>query len=481
MIEYAQNLPLFKNEVYVKVLFIWPHVKSANVNYFMPLGFGYLSANLPKSHNIRLWDGILKNQPNSKVVDEIRQFKPDVAGVSVWNFNMAAAKEVIGIIKENFPELTVVAGGPEPSGQREKILNSLGCDYAFVGEGERPYRKFLELFSDGVLTSEAKSGIAGFVYKDENGKVVCNQPRFESLEDLNYCDYETVDLNGYLDNGYMYGIHPNTNRTASIVTSRGCPFPCEYCSARLLNGPKVRTRTVESVIEEIRELHEKYRIGGFNIIDDNFTFHIDFAKEVCREIIKLGLDGVSFYSPQGVRLEFLDEELLELMKQAGWRCIVIAPESASDKTLKNMRKKIKLETVMEKMRLIKNSGMNMFGFFMIGYPGETDEDIRKTLRFARKNPFDYVLISCFQPLSGTPAYEKLLASGEIDDSHEASYTWSASYAPKGMTTGQLRLWLFWGYLRFYTSSFGRMKKLFLEVSFKRILVSTFNVARQLFR
>jgi len=219
----------------------------------------------------------------------------------------------------------------------------------------------------------------------------------------------------------------------------------------------VRTRPVESVIAEVRELHERFQIDGFNIIDDNFTFHTDYAKEVCRAILKLGLKNVSFCCPNGIRMEYLDEELVLLMKQAGWKSLFIAPESGSERTLEKMRKRINLGVVKEKLKMIKKADLKVFGFFMIGYPGETVSDIKRTIDFACRNDFDMVVFTCFQPLVGTPVYDKLLATGEIDKPPEGADYYAISYAPRSLTVTQLKTWRFWGLLRFYTSSLARLR------------------------
>ena len=452
------------------ILLIWPAVRDAELYNFLPLGLGYLGANLKEDYQVKLWDGVLGLLPNSKILDEIDLFKPDLIGISVWSFNQNAAKEIVNDIKEKYPALAIVAGGPAVSGYREKIFDIIKIDYAFAGEGEKVFRHFLELFTCNGLTYENKKKINGLIYKGENGDIVCNTPRWDSIDELKYCDYALINLNQYIANGYYYGMHSNSKRTAPVLTTRGCPFPCEFCSAHLINGRKVRTRRVESVIAEIKELYEKYNIDGFNIIDDNFTFNIEYAKQICREILNLGLKNVSFNSPNGVKVEYLDEELLNLMKQVGWEYIFIAPESGSEQTLKNMQKKVKLPVVKEKIRLIKNAGLKVFGFFIIGYPDETRMDIKETINFACQNDFDSVVFTCFQPLVGTPVYEKLLAKNELERPLEGINYFKVSYAPKGLTISQIKLLRFWALFRFYTSSFKRFANILSNFSFKRILI-----------
>lgn len=453
----------------MKVLFVWVSVNSKDPVQFLPLGIGYLAANLPQKIKVRFWDGIVSHQPNSSILRVIRKFKLDVVAFSVWNFNFSQVRETVVLIKKEFPELMIVLGGVSVSGYKNRIFEYIDADYAFAGEGEKSFAHFLELLSAKKLTVKNKRKINGLIFKDNNGSVIVNPVHWEPLGDLKYCDYKFINLNKYLKQGYYYGAHSLKARTASILTTRGCPFPCEFCSARLVNGRVVRLRPVDSVISEIKELYSQYKITGFNIIDDNFTFNMEYAKEILKEILKLGLKNVSFCCPNGVKLEYLDEELLSLMKKAGWRFIYIAPESGSVKTLKRMYKLVKLPLVKEKIRLIKKFGINVFGFFMIGYPGETEEDIKQTISFARRHDFDAVAFAYFKPLPGTPVFEKLYSSGQIGPDSSAEDYFTITYTPEALTVRQLKFWRFWGLFRFYTSSFKRFKCLFTIYPPKRFL------------
>jgi radical SAM superfamily enzyme YgiQ (UPF0313 family) len=454
----------------MKVLLVWPAVPGARLHAFLPLGLGSLAANLPEEHQVRLWDGVLERAPNASIAGEIERFAPDVVGLSVWSLNLAGAREIVAVVRERFPGLTIVAGGPAICGYGERALDVIDVDYAFAGEGERPLRRFLELVRGHGLDSQAKATIPGLIYREDGGEAVANPPVWDPLDDLKPCDYGLIRLDDYLARGYAYGMHSRAERTAPVLTTRGCPFPCEYCAARLINGTVVRAQPVQTVIAEIVGLHERFHIDGFNIIDDNFTFDRDYAKEVCRAILKLGLKDVSFCCPNGVRVECLDEELLGLMKRAGWESIFIAPESGNERTLERMEKKIQLPLVREKMELIKAAGLKVFGFFIIGYPGESADDVRMTIDFACQSPFDSVMFTCFQPLPGTPIAEKLLASGEIDKLPEGADYYQVTYAPKGMTIGQLKRLRLLGLLRFYTSSLKRLRTALFTYSLKRVVM-----------
>jgi len=452
----------------MKILFIWPAVRNAQMLNFLPLGLGCLASNLDAKHSVTLWDGVLEESGNADLLAEIRRQSPDVAAFSIWNFNIDTVKRLARQVREAFPDLAIIVGGPSVSGYGKEALSVIEADYAFVGEAEQTLPALLEALQDGTTDGKDLNEIAGLVYRTGHGDVVANAPRWPALDDLVPCDYEFINLGDYLERGYRYGIHESARRTAPVMTTRGCPFPCEYCSASLISGTKVRRRPIESVANEIRRLHEEYGIDGFNIIDDNFTFHVEYAKQVCRAILDLGLDGVSFCCPNGVKVEYLDDELLQLMKDAGWQCLFVAPESGSESTLKAMRKKIKLPEVTEKLGMIKGHGLKVFGFFMIGYPGETASDIRATIDFACRNRFDLAVFTCFQPIVGTPVYERLVDLGEIKKSAEGLDYYDVSYAPAGMSTRQLRLWRTWALMRFYAFSPHRLKTVLANYDLRRI-------------
>src|SRR3989338_1133073 len=187
-----------------------------------------------------------------------------------------------------------------------------------------------------------------------------------------------------------------------IMVTRGCPYQCEFCSAREIHGSKIRKRTIESILKEIEYLYNEYSIRGINIIDDNFTFDRNFVIEFCETIIsfKSKMPDLIFAAPNGICMKTLDNVMLNFLKKAGWESITIAPESGNDETLQKMKKGIRVEDVEHHASLIKKHNFKLLGFFIIGYPGETAEDIKKTIGFACRLPFDQITFSPFNPLPG---------------------------------------------------------------------------------
>lgn len=435
----------------------------------MPLGLGYIAANLPRRYEVRLWDGVLnRDQGNVHVLDEIERFRPDVVGVSVWVFNSGSACDLVRRIKSRFSALPVVVGGPHVSGLGGATLSLMSADYGLAGDGEKSFRRLAEAMETDAVTAELLGSIGGLIYRQPDGAIATNAPLWDAIDDLNFPDYDLLRLKDYHAQGYGSGIHRDDKLTMAITTTRGCPFKCRFCGGLLVTGRKVRKRKVESVIAEIKQLHDRFGVRWFNVVDDNLTMDLGHAKQVCREILKLKLKDVSFASSNGLRLEFLDREVLALMKEAGWEYISIAPESGSPRTLERMSKHLKLDMVKEKMALIHAAGMKVCGFFMLGYPGETVDDIKLTIDFAAENDFDIVSYQFFQPLPGTPVYDDLVAAGEIERGETNFTVLDVPYAPVGMTRAELRRWFFWAHIRTTLLNPRRLAAVMPYVTLKRL-------------
>jgi len=192
---------------------------------------------------------------------------------------------------------------------------------------------------------------------------------------------------------------------APIITSRGCPFPCTFCAARALTGRVIRYRSVENVIREIILLRDRYGVREFHIEDDNFTWKREYVIAFCREIIERDLD-LSFSLPNGIRLDSLDREVLTLMERAGFYSLAVGIESGSNRVLALMKKNLTREVIREKIELIKEcTDMRVSGFFLIGYPGETEKEIGETISFSRELPLNLASFLITMPLPGSPLWD----------------------------------------------------------------------------
>jgi len=389
--------------------------------FWFPLALALFKSNLSDQHTVEIMDCALHeiSASSEKFRDKILSFAPDIVGVSVLTLVFEEALQVLNKVKNINHDIITVAGGPHPTLYPNEIIRKDCVDFILRGEADLSFGEFVDNLDKGDTPSTR-----GLVYI-KDGEVVDNGLCIiEDLDQIKYPDYFAARLDEYWKAGYRYGGF--YGKVAPIWVTRGCPYKCKFCSSPLINGRNIRAHSIEYMMGLIKYLYLEYEIRQFTIVDDNFTFRIDYAKEFCREIIKMRNNGqfnhgIVFTTPNGVRLQKIDDELLTLMKKAGWEGVTIAPESGSARVLKLMRKGITPEMVPEAVDRIKAAGLRVRAFFIVGYPGETKNDFDETIKLIRKCKLDALAISMFHPIPGTPIYDDLvndghLVSGYIPDS-----------------------------------------------------------------
>lgn len=394
----------------IRVTLVWP--KGYLPAFSLPLPFAFLKSNLDSDRfDLQIIDCVLDgiSARDSEFGRRLREQDPDIVGVSTWSPMFPEALEILRVAKEVNPRVTTLMGGAHATSYYQKVIQFSGIDFVFRGESEKSFGTFLEEWSG---PNPDWKRVAGLAYLDD-GKVVHNEmDRPSNLDAIRPPDFDFISLEGYQKAGYRWNSPPV--QTAPLWITRGCPYLCRYCAAPQLNGRTIRKHGVEYMISEIQRLYGR-GVRWFNIIDDNFTFDIAYAKDFCRAVIALKLKGVGFGTPNGIRMERGDPELWRLMKAAGWRHLMIAPESGSAHTLALMQKNLKLDSVPKTVLDIRRAGLKVQAFFIIGYPGETPADLAETTRLIRKCKFNFVFLANFHPLPGTPVYDSLVAQGLIED------------------------------------------------------------------
>lgn len=336
------------------------------------------------------WEEIRKKIGNSKA---------EVFGISS-NFTPyhEEALEVARIIKESSPKKIVVMGGSHVTGDPERALQSPFIDYVILGEGEIRFPLLLEHVEKGAI--RLIENMEGLGYRI-NGKVKIN-PLLAFVQDLNSLPYpsrELLDLNRY---------RIKKRRFTVIITSRGCPYGCAYCSAHLVMGNSFRARKPEDILQEMMECYKRYRIEAFDIEDDNFTFDLNRAKRLMELIIgAFGEKKIELSAMNGVSFTSLDEELLKLMKKAGFRTINLSFVSSSPLTREKMRRPkspVEFDKILEN---IERVGLNVIAYAILGIPGQTIEEMVDTLIYLMGKR---VLIgpSIYYPTPGSPLFERCL-------------------------------------------------------------------------
>ena len=352
----------------------------------------------------------------------LRDFNPDMVCTSCWAPTYKEAIRILKVSKAINQEVITIIGGVQVTSYADYIIDHESCiDFMFLGESDLSFPMFVEEMDSGNMNF---TEIKGLMFKDANGNVVKNDvERTDDLDKIIIPDYKGMDLQRYVKSGYKFStLH---ERNAPVWITRGCPYRCQYCAAPQLNGRLIRAHSVEYSMKWIRYLHDEEKMDHINIIDDNFTFDINYAKEFCNAMINENI-GVTMGTPNGIRMQRLDEELVCLMKKAGWENLVVAPESGSVSTLERMKKDLKPDVVPPIVKMIRKNGLKVHGFFILGYPGDTKEDLETTLKFAQDCDFDFFFLNNFQALPGTPIFDDLVKKGEI----------KADFLPKNYSDGE---------------------------------------------
>ena len=217
------------------------------------------------------------------------------------------------------------------------------------------------------------------------------------IEELPPPAFDLLDMDAYfeLDSPWHF---PKSPKAVQFIFSRGCPYRCSYCHT--IHGKKYRGLSPTRVVDQMEELVRLHGVGEFMMVDDIFNFDLDRAKEICRQIIDRRLD-IHMQFPNGVRGDRFDEELVALMKEAGTHYMAIAIETVSEKYQRLIRKNLKIQPSLETIHWARKYKIEVCGFFMIGFPGESREEVDQTVDFAVNAPLDTIFISLVSPFKGT--------------------------------------------------------------------------------
>ncbi len=393
----------------MKVLFVRPNGKIPIVPPSM--GLMYLASVLREAgdHQPHLIDARLLDLTTDEIIARAEDFDPDVIGITSMTIEYEAAHRTAQAFKKRWPDRPVLLGGPYPSSDPDTPIQDPNIDFVFIGEADYNFVRWVEAFTgDGDF-----SQVPGIRYR-RNGEII-STPRggfIADLDELPEPAWDLIDLEKHFEKKWLVSRtmnpHQKNTRVVPLMTSRGCPFKCSYCHN--LFGKRVRKRSVDRVIAEMKMLKEKYGIEEIEFIDDIFNVDIPRAKEIFRRIIEADLQ-MNFSFPNGLRSDMFDRELLELMKQGGVYRLVFAIESGSPRIQKIMHKNLNLAKAQQNITLADKMGFFCGGFFMMGFPTETEDEIWKTINFARKSKLQTATFLIVQPFPGTEFWNQALEAG----------------------------------------------------------------------
>ncbi len=407
-----------------------------------PLNLMYLASSLENaSFSVKIVDDDLLQMGYEKVSQLAAKLNPQIIAITATTSTIKTALKYMKLIKKLLPNSLYVIGGPHPTFMPQEVLNESVLDVVVLGEGEET---LVDLTSKYIDKNSLDLGdIRGIAYQDlYHGNIKFTQPR-PLIEDLDSLPLPARHLIPF----ESYGI--SKDQSGGMITSRGCVFACGYCSSSLIMGKKFRSRSPENVVDEIEELLYKYKIRDIAFMDDTFMLNKRRANDIAQEIEDRNLD-VSFVASS--RVDMVDYNLLKKLKRSGMSTLYYGVESGSQRILNLMKKGITLKQAEDAVCSAKDAGLNVLTSFILGYPGETADDINKTIDFSIKLNPDYSQFSILTPFPGTPIYHELNKNGLISTSNWEEYTVLEpilEYEKMGLTKGMVKRKLIEAYLKFY--------------------------------
>jgi len=376
---------------------------------FPPLGLGYIVSYLRQSGvTANLVDSTFMSE--KEAVERVKSSRPDIIGIySMFSMKMPAL-QMAHLLKDSCSML--VAGGPLPSVSPECFVSDF--DAVAIGEGEKTALELVRCYESGKPISE----IEGIAYRESDqdlrGKIIYTKPRqfIKNLDSLPFPARDQFDNEAYKKHFHeKYGY-----TTTSMITSRGCPFQCDFCS-RAIFGNHFRTRTAKNVVDEMQSVQEL----GYDRIwfsDDCFTLDKKRLLSICEEMMQRQLDiGWECLS----RVDTIDKDVAFRMKQAGCVRVFFGLESGNDAILALMKKQATTSQGRKAVLTAKSAGIQVGAFFIVGYPGETNKTILDTLRFGSSLPLDYLSFTLPYPIPGTTLYERVKHKIDTEDWDERKH------------------------------------------------------------
>lgn len=425
----------------MNITLIHPFINSSSPELYLnePIGLlslaTFLRDNTKGEHNICIldlyalgYDRVVKNgryydigvsQPD-EIERLIRDRRPDIVGITC-NFTTYAKSALMlaDLVKERFPGVFVMLGGAHATMDAENILSKqCQADVVVRGEGELTFKELVERLKAGISYQD----IEGITYR--RGKEVISNPRrplMEGIETLPIPDRSFIDQDSYSNiNKKMYFLSKG-KKVASIMTSRGCPYNCRFCSTKVVWERKFRPRPAAAVIAEMKGLIDGYGIDEFLINDDQFYKDKDRVSKICDMIAENGF-RISFNVASGSSNWLLDEQLLKKLKRAGLYRITFPIETGSPASLRYIRKPIDLEKTKSMIKLANRLGIWTYANFIVGFPYETREDIWQTIDYAYKSGLDYATFFIAKPYAGSEMYDDFKNEGLLDEDIETPTT-----------------------------------------------------------
>ena len=408
---------------------------------------------LKNNHEAGILDLSLYENPTDKLNKKLNEFNPDFVGISFTTPLYKEMKPLAKQIKEYNKEIVVIGGGPHCTIFPKQTLEESDLDVAVIGEGDYT---IVEIVEKDIRR------VKGIAYK-KGKKIIINEKRdlIRNMDELPFPSWHLFEINSY----YVPRLRAKLNPVGPIETSRGCPFNCTFCN-KAIHGYMFRAKSPKRVVDEM-EYMLKCGFKEIHIKDDGFTTDINRAIKICDLIIERGLK-FSWNLVNGIRVDRANGEFFMKAAKAGCHSLGIGIESGSQIILDSINKNITLDMARETVRLCKKSGIESIGYFIIGFPKDTEKTIKETINFALSLDLDMAKATIFMPFPGTASFKELEEKGLITSKDWSDYNYHSSSAKKVFKHPSIS-WdkIFYYHDLFHRKFYFRPKKM-LEIGIKSI-------------
>ncbi|MHA1771937.1 MAG: B12-binding domain-containing radical SAM protein [Candidatus Thorarchaeota archaeon] len=406
-----------------------------------PLGLGYIASYIREfgGHSVKIFDGLLHKASDVEVRRELELFRPDVVGISGQSTpSIYDVYHTARIIKQFDKSILVVVGGVHVTFQDVHVLQECSAiDVVVRGEGEVTMNELLTAYEN----SSDFADVLGITYRKNNTITKTqNRPIIENIDSLPFPAYDILHLPQYFKSNIRF---------TTMVTSRGCPYSCTFCSSSRITGKRWRGRSPENVIREVKLLENKYGVREIEFIDDLFTFDTKRVRAICKGFREEGLK-IGWTCSTRANILSRHPEIAEWLHSAGCHTLYMGVESGSQRVLNAMKKGITIEQVNQAVEIAKKAGLELVLSFMVGYPTETELEANETIDLAcRLNP-ELAQFTICTPYPGTPLYDQAKQEKWIRVKSWKDFSvLGAVMSPPGMTIETIKHLLHKAYFKFY--------------------------------
>lgn len=455
----------------MKILLLRPAAEKRDMARVYPLGLLAIGSVLKRAgHSAKIVDLRISENPDQELIAELESFQPDAVGIGIMTIESRYGFQLADRIKQLNPDMPVIFGGPHCKHEPKYILNHKSVDFIVVGEGDVTIVELANAMDEG----RPLETIEGLAFR--KGDDYFTTPARGIIRNLNDYpqDYDLIDMERYFNPKASMDFFPTfrNRRFLPLVTSRGCPFKCTYCHD--IFAKSIQYRSADSVVDEMEMLVKQYGVREFHIVDDTFNLNMKRAKKIMDMIVQRGLN-IHIAMPNGLRADFLDDDLIDKMARAGVYRLALGIESGSQRIQDTIKKDLDIGILPDIVERLTRAHISAHGFFMLGFPTETREEMEQTINLACKLNLTTANFSIVQPNPGTELRETFIEVMESNDPGFSDYSFDKAVCnASAVSDAELQELRSEANRRFYFSR-KRMHQVFRAVEPKWLMRSMFNM------